>query len=232
MVAAGTGATLIAARRGDPPAIPAAFAYFTAMEVLQGVGWRVADACGTPANDLVTHLSALHIAFQPAVVNAVAMELAPARLSPRARAAVFALCAAATLVMLLQLHPFDWAGTCRLGDPLCGARLCLVTGAWHIAWEVPYNGLMVGIEEALGTAFGVPTYMLACFGLPLLYGAWRFALLQGVAGPALAFLLTSDPNEMPAVWCLFSIALLALGLSPAFRRRIAAPGGWGRPALS
>ncbi len=58
------------------------------------------------------------------------------------------------------------------------------------------------------------------FILPLVYGAWRFVLFTYVAGPVAAITLTTDPNEMPAIWCLFSIGLLLISLSPLVRHRV------------
>jgi hypothetical protein len=224
MVAAGAAATVHTTRRGDPPAVPVAFGYFTVMEALQGVGYQVVDVCGSPTNQVVTYLSMLHIVFQPLVINAFAMVL----VAPVGRAmqtAVYTLCALASAVMLLQLYPFAWAGSCLPGANLCADRLCTVSGEWHIAWDIPYNGLLAGIDAATGWAVGFPTYVLAVFGLPLLYGAWRFVVFHALAGPLLASALTGNPNETPAIWCLFSIGLLAIAYSPWFRNRIAAPGG-------
>ena len=72
--------------------------------------------------------------------------------------------------------------------------------------------------------------IVAAFGLPLLYGAWRFALFHFLAGPGLASLLTDNPNEMPAIWCLLSIALVFAGLHPWLRGRLGGRGGVRRPA--
>jgi len=232
MVAAGGAMTVATARRGDPLAIPVTFGYFTTMEALQGAGYLVVDACGSPANQVVTYLSLLHIVFQPFFINAFAMELAPRSLGRGARTAVFVVCALCSALMLLQLYPFDWAGPCREGARLCGPALCTLSGDWHIAWTAPYNGLTVPFETMLGVWSGFPSYMVAAFALPLLYGAWRFVVFHAVAGPILAGLLTSNPNEMPAIWCLFSIGLLAMGLSPWMRARLSAPGGWGRPTTA
>lgn len=230
MVAAGAAMTVVTLRRGDPVAIPATFGYFTAMEALQGAGYLVIDACGTPANQVITYLSLLHIVFQPFFINAFAMELAPRRPGLAGRAAVFTVCGLSSAVMLLQLYPFDWAGSCRPGSALCGPALCTLSGDWHIAWSAPYNGLTLPLEDMLGVWLGFPSYTIAAFMLPLLYGAWRFVIFHALAGPFLAGLLTTNPNEMPAIWCLFSIGLLAAGLSPWVRARLSAPGGWGRPA--
>ncbi len=190
-------------------------------------------ACGHPLNQALTLLAYLHIAFQPLLLNAFALELVAAETKARVRSWVLAAAGLATLVMLLQLYPFAWAGTCRPGLALCGPALCTVPGEWHIAWQVPYNGLLVPVERVLGTWFGLPTYMAALFLLPLTYGAWRFALFHLLAGPVLVSLVvTRDPNEMPAIWCLFSVGLMliSLSLSPGLRARVSRPGGWGRRA--
>jgi hypothetical protein len=94
-----------------------------------------------------------------------------------------------------------------------------VTGDWHQAWDVPYNGLLVPLEDALGTWFGFPTYILAAFVVPLFYGAWRFVLFQALLGPILAGRLTSNPNEVPAIWCLFSVGIILISLVPFVRRQ-------------
>jgi uncharacterized membrane protein YjjP (DUF1212 family) len=62
--------------------------------------------------------------------------------------------------------------------------------------------------------------VLAAFAVPLFYGAWRFVLFHAVAGPLLALLLTGNQNEAPAIWCLFSIGIILIAISPPIRRRI------------
>lgn len=228
----GTVATAVALGRGHPPAVPLVLGYFTLMEALQLVGYAVLDDCSSPANQVVTFLSFLHIVAQPFVINAFALELVPAAAKLRARPWVYAACAVSATVMLLQAHPFDWAGGCRPGTPLCGVALCTVAGHWHLAWLVPYNGLLVPLEALIGVHFGFPTYVLAVFVLPVLYGAWRFTLFHLLAGPVLAALLTTDPNELPAIWCLFSVGIVLFALSPWVRARVSRPGGWGRAAES
>ncbi len=91
-----------------------------------------------------------------------------------------------------------------------------------MAWSAPFNGFITGF-----TAFGVglpsafPSYVLAAFVAPLLYGAWRFVLFHLAIGPILADFLTDDPNEMPAIWCFFSIGIVTLSLSPWLWRSFA-----------
>lgn len=230
MVAIGTAATIYTAKKRLPPAVPFTLGYFTLMEGLQAVGYLYVDDCASPANQLITLLSYLHIAFQPAVINAFAMELVPGPVRQRVRGVVYGLCFLASVVMLVQLYPFDWAGTCRLGQPLCGTSLCLVSGSWHIGWEIPFNGLSIPIDDLLGMNIGFPSYMAAVFVLPLVYGSWRFVVFHFFVGPQLTLQLTSNPNEMPAVWCLFSIGILLIALVPKLFDFVSVSKWWGWPA--
>ena len=220
MVGAGSVAAAVTVRRGRPAAIPVTIAYFTLMEALQAAGYLVVDQCANAVNQTIAILSVIHIIFQPFFINAFAMELVPDAVRTRARVAVFAVCGASAAVMLLQLYPFDWAGACRPGSTLCGPTLCTVSGNWHIGWEVPFNGLMVPIERTLGIEAAFPTYAIAAFLVPLCYGAWRFAVFHALLGPVLAELLTNDPLEMPAIWCLFSVGIVILSLSPWLWQRL------------
>jgi hypothetical protein len=219
MAGLGIAAAGVTLRQGRPVAVPAALTFFAVMEALQFAGYRVIDQCGTPANEAITYLSILHIVFQPLVINAFAMSLVAGGVRPGAQALVYGVCLLSAAVMLLQLYPFAWAGSCRLDAPLCGEAVCTRTGTWHLAWDVPYNGLLSAIDAALGFSGGMPTYFLAVFLLPVFYGAWRFAALHFLIGPLLAMQLTSDPNEIPAIWCLFSIAIAFIALSPWLWRR-------------
>lgn len=227
LVAAGTIATAVTARRGEPAAIWGTLGYFTAMEGLQVAGYAVIDQCGAPANKSVTLLSYLHIVFQPLVINLFALELVPTPVRLRARKWVLAVCAATIAIMLAQILPFPDLSRCLPGTPLCGEILCTVTGTWHIAWQVPYNGLLVPFEGFLGTQYGFPAYMVCVFILPLFYGAWRFALVNLTLGPVLASLLTDNPNEMPAIWCLLSIGIACISLSPVVRQSVSTKTWWG-----
>ncbi|MDJ0821855.1 MAG: DUF5765 domain-containing protein [Paracoccaceae bacterium] len=224
MVGIGAAATGVTLYRKDHPAIPATLAFFTAMEALQVGGYWVIDQCGTSTNRTITLLSYIHIAIQPIFINAFGMAIAPREISAAMRRVVYALAGLATALTLLQLAPISALGTCQPGDVLCGQSLCTRTGTWHQAWEVPLNDMWGGISGLVGDRIQFPAYMLAAFVLPLFYGAWRFALFHALFGPILAASLTGDPNEMPAIWCLFSIGITLISLSPLIRRRIAGPG--------
>lgn len=227
MTGVGAAAALWSWHRKDPKAIWMTLGYFTGMEALQVAGYGVLNECGTPANEAVTLASYLHIVFQPVFINAFAMELVPKSVKQRVKYWVYLICALSAVIMLAQLVPWPFAGSCRPGSPLCASNLCTVSGNWHIAWNIPYNGLLLPIENAFGIYAGFPTYMIATFVLPLVYGAWRLVLMHAIVGPILAWSLTNNPNEMPAVWCFFSIVILVLGLSLRARTAMTANRWWG-----
>lgn len=226
MTGLGAAAAVVSWHRKDPAAIWLTLGYFAAMEALQVAGYAVLDQCGTKTNEAVTLTSYLHIVFQPFFINAFAMELVPRPVKLRVVKWVYAICALSAVVMLLQLVPWQFVGTCRLGTPLCATDLCTVSGNWHIAWNIPYNGLLLPLENLFGFHAGFPTYMIAVFAMPLVYGAWRFVVMHLLLGPILAWSLTSNPNEMPAVWCLFSVLIIMAGLSLRARSVISAT-KWG-----
>ncbi|MBT8408359.1 MAG: hypothetical protein KJN93_01895 [Alphaproteobacteria bacterium] len=227
MLGLGTVATGVAIARKEAAPIWVALGYFTVMEALQVAGYATLDACGTPANKAVTWLAYLHIVFQPFIINAFAMELVAEPVRQRVRRAVFALCGVSVAIMLLQIAPLDWAGACRPGSSLCGETVCTRSGERHLAWDIPYNGLFVPLHGMLGYWPPFPSYVITIFGLPLVYGAWRFTLFHMLAGPLLATAMTSDPNEMPAIWCLFSVGIVLIALVPPIRSVASASTWWG-----
>jgi hypothetical protein len=230
MVVVGTAATVYTARKGQPAAIYLTIGYFTIMEALQAGGYLVVNQCGLAANQVLTLLSVLHITFQPFFVNAFAMELIPAEVRHKIAFVVYGLCFASAIFMLMQLYPFDWATPCRMGQYLCGNELCMRSGAWHIAWDIPYNDFTIPLDDATGINWSFPTYILVVFVLPALYGAWRFSLFHALAGPGLATLLTNDPSEIPAIWCFFAIIIILLALVPRLRSQFYARDWWLWPA--
>ncbi|MDX5349181.1 MAG: DUF5765 domain-containing protein [Paracoccaceae bacterium] len=218
LTVAGVAAAGLTARRGDPVAVPLTLLYFAAMEGLQLAGYLVIDQCGTPENRAVTALSMLHVALQPLVLNAFMLAWLSPGTSDRQRRQVMALAVAAAVLMLVQMVPWPGLARCAIGQPLCGEVLCTVSGTWHLAWTLPYSDIFAGPDRWLGTNFGFPAYVFGVFVLPLFYGAWRFVLFHALVGPVAANLLTANPNEAPAIWCLVSILILGVVLLPGARR--------------
>ncbi|PPD41889.1 MAG: hypothetical protein CTY15_12975 [Methylocystis sp.] len=212
--ALGLGASVVARRRGMPKAIWISLAYFALMEALQAAGYLVINACGTSANQVITILSFLHIAFQPAFVNAISLTLIPDEVARRIRFGVYIVCGLSTAFMIAQLLPLEWAGACRIPETMCAKELCTRSGDWHIAWDIPYNGLGTAIENLIGADWGMPSYMLSTFLMPFLYGSWRFTLFHLLLGPVFANQLTTNNNDVPAIWCLFSVGIVAFAFFP------------------
>ncbi len=225
MVAVGSVATVLAVRRDETPAIPVTFAYFTVMEALQTAGYPYVDQCGSPQSQTIALLSYLHITFQPFFANAFAMAIVGRAVGAPMRVIAYLVCCGSAVTMLMQLFPFDWAGQCALGTALCGTGLCTVSGEWHLGWTIPYNNMIPALVPWPGFAFVFPTYFIAVFLVPLFYGAWRIVLFHALFGPILASSLTSNANEFPAIWCLFSVGIIVIGLSPWIRQRVRGPRG-------
>ncbi|MCI0600271.1 MAG: DUF5765 domain-containing protein [Beijerinckiaceae bacterium] len=204
-------------RNPEPVALWSCLLYFSSMEALQAASYLVLNQCANPANQVLTLFGYLHITFQPFFINGVALYFMPKDVASRVAPWAYTACFAAALIMLLQLYPFSWAGVCEPGHPLCGKLLCTVRGQWHVAWFVPFNGIGDSLTHMgwLG-----PSYILTAFVLPALYGSWRLTLFTYLAGPFAASLTTSNVNEWPAVWCLFSIGLCLTIIKTPLRRHL------------
>lgn len=211
LAAVGLGTAVYVARKGESKELWIPLTYFALMELLQAATYAYIDLCDTPQNQILTLLGYLHIAFQPFFVNMVAMYFIPVRIKKKISTTVYSICAIGSIAMLMKMYPFGWAGSCIIGtEGFCGPETCSVSGDWHIAWQLPLNGLMSGHLDYLpGFVWGLHafTYIVVAFYLPVIYGSWRFAGFHYLIGPLISDLLTDDPNEYAAVWCLFSIAL-------------------------
>jgi hypothetical protein len=185
-------------------------AYFAIMETLQAITYFTLNGC-PPQNQILTFLSYLHIAFQPFFINAIMLYFIPKTVSRKIFIFVFALAFLSSTLMLTSLYPFEWAGTCSEGEVLCGENLCAVSGDIHLAWQIPFNDLP-GI-----VGWG---YLFSVFILPFFYGAWKVSTYNILAGPALAQLITNNPNEWPTIWCLLSVAYIIIAIIPYFRNKL------------
>lgn len=205
----GISSTAYVAYKGEKKELWIPLGYFSLMELLQAFTYAVIDNCPYWMNQLLTLLGALHIAFQPLFINLASLHFIRDDVSKKIAPLVYGICLLGTGLMILKLYPFEWAGSCIVGiEPLCGNRLCSVHGSWHIAWEVPLNGLK-------HLEYG---YYIPAFFMPIAYGAWRFTIYHILVGPFLAALTTSSLNEWPAVWCLFSIGLLLAVIKTPLRK--------------
>jgi hypothetical protein len=219
LAAAGIAGATYAAYKKQPAALWVCLLYFSLMEMLQAFTYSVIDQCSNPSNQIATLLGYLHITFQPFFINAVSLHFIDKRLARKVEPLAYTICFAAAIMMLIKLYPFDWAGHCSPGRPMCGAFICSIHGNWHIAWSLPINNY--------GHNFS--WYLLAGVITPLLYGSWRFTLYHMLAGPILARITTSNMNEWPAVWCLLSIGLLLVVVETPVRKILYVRSWYGLP---
>jgi hypothetical protein len=207
---AGLGVAGYGHTKGDTPYFTIPLVYFSLMEFLQYASYASIDQCALASNTALTTLSYIHVAFQPIFFNMLFMAGVPA--SARTKRIVFTISLVVSLILLLKLFPFVPASLCMLGETLCGKAMCTVSGNWHLAWQVPLYDWPFP-----GDIFYY--YGFAIFILPLFYGAWIGVTLGLTTGPILTYLLTQgNPNEWPAVWCLFSVAYILVGATPFYRR--------------
>lgn len=202
----GVSGALWARAHGSPVGRWGTVLYFSTMELLQAATYLVIDKCGLPANQWLTRLSYAHIAFQPFFINLLAMSFIPSEKARKLRGWVMAICAIGAAAMMAKLYVPSPAWACDPSViPLCGANTCSFSGDWHIAWR-----LYLSAVDGSFLCYFIPAFLL-----PLFYGSWRWTLYHLLVGPVPAFFLTSNKDEMPAIWCLTSIGfLLALHLKP------------------
>lgn len=224
----GITTTAYAAYKKEPAPLWMALGYFSSMELLQAFTYPVIDQCSLPSNQIATLLSYLHIVFQPFFINMLSMYFIPKAVREKIQWPVYAVCFVSALIMLLQLYPFEWAGSCPLGRGLCADRLCSVSGDWHIAWDVPTNGMLnfITVDSWASFLSIYPTYFITGILMPFVYGSWRFTVYHFLVGPQLAMLLTTNPNEVAAIWCLLSIGILLLVVKTPIRRFMFVKSWW------
>lgn len=213
---AGVAATVYAAKKGYPKAQVFTLAFFTLMEFLQAASYIWIGECGMGENVLLTRLSYMHIAFQPPVVSAFMLSFTSKKTREKWFKLVMGVSFVSTILLLSKMFvPMMWdvpqEYMCRVGEALCGTDVCTYRGDWHQAWRLPLLGVI--------PAFFV--YNLPVFIMPIFYGAWRISLYHAALGPILAYMLTTDPNEAPAIWCLFSVALLGAMFVKPLRKLLA-----------
>lgn len=206
----GLASTVYVAIKKEKKELWVPLGFFSLMELLQAVTYQYIDVCSSPTNQMLTLLGYLHIAFQPFFINMVSMHFIPKRVRKKISWFVYGLCFFGTILMIIKVYPFAWGGDCVLGsEAMCARNLCSVHGSWHIAWNIPINAI---------SSLYFWGYTFTAFIVPVLYGSWRMTAYHILVGPALALLLTDNYNEWPAVWCLFSIALLLVVMKTPLRK--------------
>lgn len=206
----GGAATVYAAKKKIPKERTFALGYFTLMELIQAVSYFWIGQCDLSGNQFLTYIGFIHISFQIPVANLFMLSFASKKTRKKWFRPVMIVSFIGTVILLTKVvvplawdAPREWM--CKAGDALCGTDACSYKGNWHLAWRMP----LLGYDPSN------LLYFALVFGLPILYGSWRIVIFHFIFGPLVASLTTSNNSESPAVWCLFSIAiLLAIFFSP------------------
>jgi len=223
VAAIGAAGVAVAVWRRDDPLLWVPLAYFTSMEVLQGVSYRSIGQCGLPENQVMAMLAYIHICFQPLFGFLLALHFIPDDAKRRFAAIGIALACGTAVYLLLQAYPFEWAGPCRKGRLLCSQQLCVLPGSWHLEWHIPMNDIgerVPALVFGVGVELQLPSYFLMMFVLPALMGSWKVVLVQFLLGPGIVWMLSDSPHERPAIWCILSVAIVLIVMFPAIRRHL------------
>jgi len=99
-------------------------------------------------------------------------------------------------------------------EPMCGLATCTFRGNVHLAWQMP---LQHADQDYFTPGFNLHfvLFYLPSFCLGM-YGTTLFLLLSG---PFLGRVFTHHQDEIPAIWCFFSIAQVVCPLAYAFIRK-------------
>jgi hypothetical protein len=190
--------------RNGPTGARWCVAYFAAMETLQAFQYSWIDKCDDQTNKILTMLGFLHLAFQPFFAN---MYLAEFMATQKQRRYVPLILAMALFGGILSMNRM-WLSPgdihCAVGvEPMCGIKTCTFRGDVHLAWQAP---MQHADQDYFTPGFQLHFFM---FYLPTFaLGMWPMTLFLLASGPFLGRALTAHQDEIPAIWCFFSIAQL------------------------
>jgi len=175
-------------------------AYFAAMETLQAFQYSYVGLCDDPVNKVLTILGFVHLAFQPLFVNLYLgcfMNNAQKKYLPL----ILGLCLFAGVMMSNRMVFTLGDIPCQYKvEPMCGLTTCTFRGDVHLAWQMP---LQHSDQDYFTPGFTLHFFM---FYLPTFaLGMYEYTIFLLLSGPFLGRALTSHNDEIPAIWCFFSI---------------------------
>jgi len=203
--------TYCLAWRSGPMGARLCIGYFAAMETLQAFQYTVINQCDNPFNKVLTVLGFLHLAFQPFFTNlylGAFMNKAQKRYHPL----ILALCLFCGVLLSNRLWK-TW-GDIPCADniePMCGPVTCSFKGDVHVAWQMP---MQHSDQDYFTPGFQLHFFM---FFLPTYaLGMWPYTIFLLASGPFLGRVMTSHQDEIPSIWCFFSIAQLLFPMLHAY----------------
>ena len=175
--------------------------YLALMEILQYFQYKVINECNNDYNKLLTNLGYIHICFQPLFFNIWLFAFAKNPNYNILYMSIFAgLLLASRLFFVKDGELCDYKN-----EPLCGKKTCAVSGEKHIAWNIR---LRAPGKYWFTPSIGLHFFMWAIPSLTMFQLKPFLALL--LTGPYLGYILTSNINEQPAIWCYTAIGQMLL----------------------
>lgn len=202
--------------------------YFSLMETLQAVNYTVLDTPGF-LSSLFSLLGYLHICFQPFFISFIALSFIPKKRRDYWMKYVLFFSTVSALALLSRLLvntplPGCFSRGCTpviTMDSILNLKVLFMKtigcsntsflsyhGDWHIAWQWVLNDCSVLIAA----------YFFTVFILPLFYGVYLAVISYTLFGPIAAILLSNNPDEFGAIWCLIAIGLVSSVKIPAWER--------------
>jgi len=194
-----------------PTGARACVAYFAAMETLQAFQYNWLDQCDNDMNKILTVLGFFHLAFQPFFANmylTAYMTKGQKKYAPL----ILALSLFGGILMCNRLWMSQGDFPCSYGiEPMCGLNTCTFRGHIHLAWQMP---MQHADQDYFTPGFNMHFFL---FYLPTFaLGMWPLTLFLLFSGPFLGRALTQHQDEIPAIWCFFSIGQLFFPLIHAY----------------
>mmetsp|Transcript_27121 Transcript_27121/g.94084 ORF Transcript_27121/g.94084 Transcript_27121/m.94084 type:complete len:338 (-) Transcript_27121:297-1310(-) len=184
-------------------------AYFALMETIQAAQYSVLGEqpeginhpnCQLWSNKALTWAGMIHLCFQPFFSNMFLTQFMSTAQRKQMRL-VLVLCLLGGISMMNRFFVSSVDVPCTLGvEPLCGPHTCSFQGSTHVAWQMP---LQHCDQDYFTPGFQLHFFL---FFLPVFaMGMWRHTLFLLISGPIIGRLLTDHHDEIPAIWCFFSI---------------------------
>lgn len=202
------GRILLGPRTQPTGYIAVPIAYFAAMEFIQVAQHSVVATslddpqCNTWANQILTMVGAMHVAFQPLALHfgfgGHYKAFLPSSYPMIVRVVALGCVIDAVMMLLGQNLRGDYDfSTCGAYQWTVGNKLCTYKGTHHLAWSIPFPKPSYYYHGALHSF---------CFFGPFLVIGRASHVCRGVllflTGPALAEYLTGWlPHESGSVWC-------------------------------
>src|SRR3990167_2673391 len=190
-------------------------AYFSLMELLQGVGYLLINQCSFFTNQLLAYVLYFHVCFQPLFFNWWVACFLPENNRQAFLSWTNKLCLLGGVLMLYRLLPHvgmhppylsSFLLPCNASiEAFCGISACVFSGTHHIAMQVPLRP-----ADYLYITPGINLHFFLFFMPAIVMGFIRLSLVFFIIGPLFAYLLTKNIHEQPLIWCFFFIPQLLI----------------------